>query len=362
MKALSVVGARPQFIKSLAVSRALRARHTEVLVHTGQHYDYEMSKVFFEGLNLPEPDYNLGVGSGNHGEQTGRMLMALEGPIAAEGPNVVLVYGDTNSTLAGALAAAKLNVPVAHVEAGLRSYNRSMPEEINRVVADHVSSMLFCPTPHAVENLAREGIRDGVVMTGDVMIDAARLSAEAAGKTSSIMRELSLRPRGYFLATVHRASNTDKLGNLERIVEAFLALELPVVFPVHPRTRKSLEQGGLFERIEASKNVRLIPPQGYLDFVELERNARAILTDSGGIQKEACFYGVPCVTLREETEWVETVERGYNTLVGADKDAIVQAAERAARTGPLPPARDLYGDGHAAEKIVAALESFTGKS
>jgi UDP-N-acetylglucosamine 2-epimerase (non-hydrolysing) len=354
VKVLSVVGARPQFIKAAPVSRELRKAHQEILVHTGQHYDYELSMVFFEGLELPEPDHNLGVGSGTHGEQTGKMLMALEEVMVDEAPDVVLVYGDTNSTLAGALAAAKLHIPVAHVEAGLRSFNRRMPEEINRVLTDHVSDLLFCPTQTAVDNLRDEGIEVGVWLTGDVMLDALLESIEVAEEKSAILERLGLSNGSYLLATVHRPSNTDDRENLRSIVEAFLALEEPLVIPLHPRTEKALKRFGLYAALAGDDRVILTEPLGYLDFLKLERHARMILTDSGGVQKEAYFLHRPCITLREETEWVEALEGGWNVLAGAKCERILTGV----RERNLDEHRSLFGDGKASGTIVELIEGW----
>ncbi|HFE52419.1 MAG TPA: UDP-N-acetylglucosamine 2-epimerase (non-hydrolyzing), partial [Bacteroidetes bacterium] len=324
-KVLSVVGARPQFIKAAPVSRALRRKFHEVLVHTGQHYNADMSDVFFRDLDLPEPDVHLGVGSGTHAWQTGEMMVRLEKVLLEERPDVVLVYGDTNSTLAGALVASKLTVPLAHVEAGLRSYNRSMPEEINRVLTDRVSQFLFCPTQRAVENLRREGIEEGVYRVGDVMLDAARQFSQLADERVDILERLGLREKEYVLVTVHRAANTDDPGRLRAIVEALLRIQTLVVFPIHPRTEKALTQFGLREELREAPHVFDLSPVSYLENLQLERAAAKILTDSGGIQKEAYFFGIPCITLREETEWVETVEDGWNVLVGADTNRILDA-------------------------------------
>lgn len=352
MKVLTVVGARPQFIKAAPVSSALRKGHQEVFVHTGQHYDYEMSKIFFEGLNLPEPDDNLGVGSGRHGQQTGKMLAELEEVMLGERPDVVLVYGDTNSTLAGALAAVKLHIPVAHVEAGLRSFNRQMPEEINRVVTDHVSDLLFCPTQTALEHLKNEGIENGVWLTGDVMLDALLENIKVAEEKSSILDRLGLRTEAYLLATVHRPSNTDHRQNLANIVAALLEIGEPVVLPVHPRTEKALKRFGLYAPLSEAEGIILTQPLGYLDFLALEQHARMILTDSGGVQKEAYFLHKPCITLREETEWVETLENGWNVLVGANKDKILSnLRDRQISAAP----KELFGDGRAAERIMRHL-------
>jgi UDP-GlcNAc3NAcA epimerase len=348
MKIVTVVGARPQFIKAAVVSRAVRRSHREVLVHTGQHYDAQLSDIFFRELALPHPDYHLGVGSDSHARQTARMLEGLEELLLLERPERVIVYGDTNSTLAGALAAAKLNLPLAHVEAGLRSYDRSMPEELNRVLTDHCADFLFCPTAIAVDNLANEGIAKGVHLVGDVMYDSVLQQTPSDDKASETLSRFGLTAGGYALATVHRAANTDDPSRLESILKALASLAEPVVLPLHPRTRKSMAAAGL----SAASNVRLLEPLGYGDMLALEKNARCILTDSGGVQKEAFFFGVPCVTLREETEWPETVQCGWNVLVGVDSERIVEAAKRPVPQGEHP---SLFGDGHAAEKIARLL-------
>ncbi len=357
MKVLTVVGARPQFIKAAPVSKALRAAgHAEILVHTGQHYNDNMSAVFFRELAIPEPDYNLEVGSGSHGWQTGQMLMHLEEVIQEQKPDWVLVFGDTNSTLAGALASVKLQVSVAHVEAGLRSHNRTMPEEYNRVLTDHCSDLLFCPTQTAVDNLAREGITQGVHLVGDTMYDAVLQFAEIARQGSTILQRLGLTPKGYLLATVHRPYNTDVPENLRNILAAFAEIGEPIIFPVHPRTRKMIaELDGMFNVGHGASNVSMIEPVGYLDMLTLEQNARLVLTDSGGIQKEAYFFGVPCVTLRLETEWVETVEAGWNRLVRLEPSQILHAVKvmlLSARAKERPP---LFGDGTAAQHVVRIL-------
>jgi UDP-N-acetylglucosamine 2-epimerase len=358
MKILDIVGARPQFIKLAPIYKAIELHNREdsqsaieeVLVHTGQHYDYEMSQIFFDELGLKAPDYHLGVGSGTHGQQTGEMLKKIEEVLLEEKPDLVMVYGDTNSTLAGALATAKLHIPLAHVEAGLRSFNKKMPEEINRVLTDHVSDLLFCPTQTAVENLRREGIEKGVHLVGDVMYDAVLLYLNLAEKKSEIMERLGLEPKSYAVVTVHRAENTDQPERLRAIFEGLerVAEEgLSVILPLHPRTRKQLNALGMHP-----KEVRVLDPVSYLDMLVLEKNARVILTDSGGVQKEAFFFRVPCVTLREETEWVETVETGWNTLVGCDPWRMVQAALETRLGGEsVWP----YGDGRAAERIVLCL-------
>ncbi|WP_243089948.1 non-hydrolyzing UDP-N-acetylglucosamine 2-epimerase [Thermus neutrinimicus] len=354
MTVVSVVGARPQFIKAAAVSRVLRATPglREVLVHTGQHHDDNMSRVFFEELEIPEPDYHLGIGGGTHGQNTGRMLEAIEGVLLKEKPDWVLVYGDTDSTLAGALAAAKLHIPVAHVEAGLRSFNRRMPEEINRVLTDHVSDLLFAPTETAVQNLLREGIpADKVHLVGDVMYDAALYYGEKAERESQILQRLNVAPKGYILATVHRAENTDDPVRLRVILEALAQVhrEVPVVFPVHPRTRKRAEAYGLEELLD---RMLTIEPVGYLDMVMLEKNARLIATDSGGVQKEAFFYRVPCATLRDETEWVELVESGWNRLCPPkDVESLVGCFLNVWDGALIFP----YGNGRAAAGVATLL-------
>jgi UDP-N-acetylglucosamine 2-epimerase len=353
MKIVSIVGVRPQFVKAAPVSRALRQGRGlhEVLVHTGQHYDYGMSDVFFEELHIPPPDHNLGVGSGPHGWQTGQMLMRIEEVLLAERPNWVLVYGDTNSTLAGALAAVKLHVPVAHVEAGLRSFNRSMPEEHNRVLTDHAADLLLCPTQTAVDNLAREGVARGVHLVGDVMYDAVLYNTALAEERSDVLTRLSLTAGGYALATIHRPHNTDDPHRLAAVLVALEEVgagEGPVVLPAHPRTQHAMQALGY----RPGPGLRVIEPVGYLDMLALERHARLILTDSGGVQKEAYFFAVPCVTLRRETEWVETVQAGWNRLAGDDPDGIVRAARDLRPTG-VP--RPVFGDGRAAAKIAALI-------
>lgn len=357
-KVVSIVGARPQFIKAAAVSRLLRAAPgtIEVLLHTGQHYDDELSAVFFRELEIPAADHNLGIGSGNQGSQTGRMLEAIETVLFVEAPEWVLVYGDTNSTLAGALAAAKLGLPLAHVEAGLRSFNRGMPEEINRIVADHVSDLLFAPTPAAVANLAREGIGGTkVALVGDVMYDALLHYGRRAERESSVLARLRLTPGEYVLATIHRAENTD---NRERLAVIFSALaelsrEIAVVVPLHPRTRSALADARF--PLDADLGLRIVGPVGYLDMVMLERHARFIATDSGGVQKEAYFNRVPCVTLRTETEWIELVDAGWNTLAPPTDATSVREVLRRALDARPPVWQPLYGDGTAAAAIVERL-------
>jgi UDP-N-acetylglucosamine 2-epimerase len=363
-KILTIIGARPQFIKAAPVSRALRERGglREVLVHTGQHYDANMSQVFFDELEIPAPHFNLGVGSGGHGEQTGEMLKRLEPLMVSQKPDLVLVYGDTNSTLAGALVASKLRMLVAHAEAGLRSFNRSMPEEINRVVADHLSTLLFCPTKTAVLNLKKEGIAKNVFTTGDVMYDAALMFSKKAEQKSNVLSRLGLQPKRYILATVHRPENTDDKNRLANIFAALekLAEDTTVVFPLHPRTKKMAQSFSLAQRLS---KVKVIEPAGFLDMIRLESNASLIVTDSGGVQKEAYFHRVPCVTLRKETEWVETVEAGWNTLA---KDLSQNAIAGLARKMMVPDGTRKtireYGDGKAAGKMAGYIGSWAGRA
>jgi UDP-N-acetylglucosamine 2-epimerase len=354
VRIVTIVGNRPQFVKAAAVSRLLRERHEELLVHTGQHYDDELSRVFFDELGIPAPDRELGAGSGTNTAQTARMLGALESVLAELEPRLVLVYGDTNTTLAGALAAAQAGVPVGHVEAGMRSFDRAMPEELNRVLTDHASSLLLCSTQTALDNLASEGVQGEAHLVGDVMADVSLAFREIAAARSTIVSDQGLDPGSYLVVTAHRAGNVDDPARLERLVALVEALPGPVVFPVHPRTRARLEAAGLLDRLAG---VTLAAPLGYLDFLELTRHARAIVTDSGGVQKEAYLLGVPCVTLRDTTEWVETVEAGWNVLVDLDRDAALTALER------TPPAErpELYGGGHAAERVRDAVSAYTAR-
>lgn len=366
LKIITIIGARPQFIKVATVSRAIRQRITdyyspaitETIIHTGQHFDANMSEVFFRELDIPEPDYNFGIGGGSHGKNTGRMIEALEDVLVKEQPDWVLIYGDTDSTLAGAIAAAKLHIPVAHVEAGLRSYNRIMPEEINRIVADQLSTLLFCPTQTAMDNLEKEGFphaltahtRQQVINVGDVMYDAALFYADLAEEKSRIMQSMALKPRQFVLATIHRAENTDDPDRLTNIMSALngIAEEIPVTLPLHPRTQKKLIP-------QDYPAVTYIEPVGYLDIVMLEKNARVIITDSGGVQKEAYFHGTPCVTVRNETEWVELVAAGANVLAGTQSESIVSAFQQ--MRDKAIATRRLYGDGNAAGKILSTLKS-----
>ncbi|KKG67233.1 non-hydrolyzing UDP-N-acetylglucosamine 2-epimerase [Methanosarcina mazei] len=355
MKIASIVGVRPQFVKASVVSRELRKKHKEILIHTGQHYDYEMNQVFFEELGIPEPDYYLGVGSGSHGFQTGEMLKKIEEILISEKPELVLTYGDTNSTLAGALAASKIGIKSAHVESGLRSFDRSMPEEINRILTDHCSDILFCPTQNAVDNLKREGITENVFLTGDVMVDSLLYNKEIAENKSQILKNLNLNSKEYLVATIHRASNTDNKENLTNIVDAFSELNENIVFPVHPRTEKLLKNYGLYDSLNSF--VTLIEPLGFFDFIKLMNHAKMILTDSGGVQKEAYILQVPCVTLRNNTEWVETIEDGWNVLVGCNKNNIVKMVEEFNYLANTY--RNQYGNGNASTEIASIIEKIS---
>jgi UDP-GlcNAc3NAcA epimerase len=349
LRVVTVIGNRPQFVKAAAVSRTLRAAHEELLVHTGQHYDDELSTVFVEELGIPRPERELGIGGGSNTEQTARMLAALGPLLADERPDAVLVYGDTNSTLAGGLAAAQAGIPVAHVEAGMRSFDRRMPEELNRVLTDHLSDLLLAPSDTAVENLRRESVHGAVRLVGDVMVDVAHLVQPRARGELAPLRDAGVQPGGYLLATAHRAGNVDDPDRLRALVTLLSAVPAPVVLPLHPRTRARLHDGGLLEPL--GERVTLTPPLGPLPFTSLLVHARAVLTDSGGVQKEAYLAGVPCVTLRDTTEWVETVQTGWNVLVDLDADAALRALDR-----PLPDGRpELYGDGRAGERVVAEL-------
>ncbi len=349
MKILSVVGARPQFIKAAPLSKELRKNFEEVLVHTGQHYDYGMSPIFFKELDIPNPDYNLGIGSGKQGEQTGKMVIELEKVLLKEKPNLVLVYGDTNSTLAGSLAASKLNIKIGHIEAGLRSYNREMPEEINRLISDHLSDLLFCPTETAVKNLKREGIKKGVFNVGDVMYDSLLVNKKVANQKSHILKNLNLKPKTYNYATVHRAENTDKRDNLKKIFKAFDKSRELIIFPVHPRARKMINEF----KLDTPVNVKMIDPVGYLDNLVLMEGAKKILTDSGGVQKEAYLLKIPCITLRSETEWTETVDDGWNILVGTNTEEITASIKN---FSPKGDQHSYFGEGHASVNIVERIQ------
>jgi UDP-N-acetylglucosamine 2-epimerase len=357
MRILTIIGNRPQFVKAAAVSRRLREDHDELIVHTGQHYDDELSRVFFEELGVPAPDRELGAGSGTNSAQTARILAALEPLLGELRPDLALVYGDTNSTLAGALAAAQGSVPLGHVEAGMRSFDRSMPEELNRVLTDHASDLLLCSTETAVTNLEREAVQGEIALVGDVMADVSLAFRDIAEERSDALAERGLEPGSYLVVTAHRAGNVDDPDRLLQLVELLEALPLPAVFPLHPRTRARLEAAGLLERLSGAGGIDLGPPLGYLDFLKLARHARAILTDSGGVQKEAYLLGVPCVTLRPSTEWVETVNAGWNVLVDLDREAALAALDR------RPPSErpELYGGGKAAEMVREALSAYTGR-
>ncbi len=382
MKVLSIVGARPQFIKAAVVSKELRRiGGVELLVHTGQHYDVNLSEVFFRELDLPEPNYYLGIGSGRHGEQTARMLTGIEEVLLQEDPDLVIVYGDTNTTLAGALAPVKLHIPVAHIEAGLRSFNRQMPEEINRIVVDHCSDLLFCPTETAVQNLENEGFHNVVsdldfgsrwktplvINVGDVMLDLAREARDRLDREeqeTDILARYGLKPREYILATIHRAANTDDPDNLRNILEAMRQMGVrgwKVLFPIHPRTRKAMEKAGLLAMVD-TEAIITSDPISYREMIALESNARLLLTDSGGVQKEAYFFGVPCVVARAETEWTELVEIGWNRIAGAKTEAILATVEAILHedfaTKPRP---DFYGDGRASARIVGVLKRFVAQ-
>jgi UDP-GlcNAc3NAcA epimerase len=352
VKILSVVGARPEFIQAAPVSRAIRQQHEEILVHTGQHYDYAMSQAFFDELDLPAPDYNLEVGSGSHASQTGEMLVRLEEVMLRERPDVVIVRGDTNSTLSAALAASKLHIPIVHIEAGERSFDRATPEEINRIVADRLSDVHLCTSRSAVAQLAAEGIRQSVHWTGDVMLDATLSNTAIALERSTALERLDLRPGQYVLATVHRAVNTDVTENLQQILEAFSASTETVVFPIHPRTCAAIQR----LQIASGSNVKLINPVGYLDMLLLEKHARLIATDSGGVQREAYFLGVPSLTLREQTEWKEIVEAGWSVLVGSNADRILKHWTTFSPRAERPP---IFGDGHASQRIAAVIDGLS---
>ena len=348
-KIVSVVGARPNFIKCAPLSRRIRELFDEVLIHTGQHYDYSLDKVFFEELGIPRPDYHLGVGSAPHGAQTGRMLEKIEEVLLKEKPELVLVYGDTNSTLAGALAASKLGIKIAHVEAGLRSFDRRMPEEINRVLTDHCSDLLFCSIKSSVNNLKREGITRGVHLSGDVMADSMRENLNKSDEQINTLEEYSLEPRKYILATIHRQENTESAVKLKNIAEALCEFN-NVIFPCHPRTKAKLKSLGLWEELDSQ--VKIIEPVGYLQMLALEKNAEKIVTDSGGMQKEAYILGKPCVTIRENTEWLETLKGGWNILVKAEKESITRAIKKSV---PRSPQDKIFQPG-ASDKIVKTLK------
>ena len=355
MKIVTIIGARPQFIKAAVVSRAMRLRSneiTEVIVHTGQHFDSNMSDIFFDELDIPKPHYHLGVGGGTHGQNTGRMLEKIEEVLLEEKPDYLLVYGDTDSTLAGTLAAVKLHIPVAHVEAGLRSFNRKMPEEINRILTDHASDLLFTPTITAVENLNQEGIQaEKIKQVGDVMYDAALFYGAKVEQNNDLLTTLQIQSKKYALVTLHRAENVDDKARLESIIKGLGHYENQIILPLHPRTKKMMESFG----IVLPKNIKIIDPVGYLDMILLEKHAALIATDSGGVQKEAYFHKVPCVTLRDQTEWIELVKNGANILTGADTIAIISALDKASNVNPTVFDKPLYGNGTTGSEIVDLL-------
>lgn len=369
---LSITGVRPQFVKAAMVCAAAerynRAQDREsqvrhLLLNTGQHYDYGMADVFFKQLPLPQPEYNLGIGSGSHGAQTGAMLEKIEQVLQADRPDCVIVYGDTNSTLAGALAAVKLHVPVAHVESGLRSFNRRMPEEINRIVADHVSSLLLCPTHGAVEQLRSEGIVDNVHFTGDVMLDAVQIFSNIAEKDSTVLKDLGIAAKRYILVTIHRAENTDSPERVGELVETLCSLEQPTIFSMHPRLRSKLDHEpqyrALGTQLRQAAHVRITQPMPYLDMLHLENNAQLIMTDSGGVQKEAYFLSTPCLTLRDETEWTDTLKDGWNQVVGTSPTKILPIVRSLwSNNGSTPagkPVLAVFGDGRAGDHILQIL-------
>jgi len=352
MKILSVVGARPQFVKLAVMHPSIVSKHEHCIVHTGQHYDYQMSQTFFEELDIPDPDHNLGVGSGSHGAMTGKALEAIEKVLMEERPDIVLVYGDTNSTLAASLAAVKLHIKLAHVEAGLRSFCKAIPEEVNRIVTDHVSDVLFCPSVTSVRNLRNEGITKGVFNTGDVMIEG--LIKVTPKLKLDILNKYSLEPGRYVLSTIHRQENADFREKMAEIIGAMIDYDGRIILPLHPRTMKNLAAWGMIDRLRSAANVTVTEPLGFLEFASLEKNAKAILTDSGGIQKEAYFYNVRCITTRDETEWTETLEGGWNVLVKADRNEILKAL-----TSPVPTSvkGSPYGDENVSKNIVKILEN-----
>jgi UDP-GlcNAc3NAcA epimerase len=348
MKIVSVVGARPEFIQAMPVSRAVSVDHEEVLVHTGQHYDYQMSQTFFDELEIPSPDYNLGIGSGSQAQQTANIMICLEEVLLKEKPELVIMRGDTNSSLAATLTSSKLNIPFAHIEAGERSFNRSMPEEINRLVADRLANMHFCVSENAIHNLVAEGLTDSVYLVGDVMLDALLYAQPLARAKSTVLERLQIEPHRYSLVTIHRPGNTDKAERLKEIMSALNRVSEKIIVPVHPRTQKALFNLD----IQLGEHMGLIEPVSYFDMITLEENARLIATDSGGVQREAYYLGVPCLTLRDETEWVATVDTGWNKLVGADSMRILDAWFNLIPPSAHPP---IYGTGVAAQKIAEAL-------
>ena len=354
-KILTIIGARPQFIKAAPFSKAIRQHFNEVIVHTGQHYDENMSRIFFDEMNIPEPDYNLNVGSGGHGKQTGEMMIRLEEVVLKEKPDYIVVFGDTNSTIAGALVAAKLHIPIGHIEAGLRSFNRKMPEEINRIGTDVLASQLFCPTDNAVELLKREGITNEVYQCGDIMYDAMLHFSDISNERSTVLSDMTLEPGAYHLFTMHRPENTDHPERIKAIFKGLEASDKTIVYPVHPRMKAILQSSEIIEYVNKVKTLKMIEPVGYLDMIQLEKNASKLITDSGGMQKEAYFVQKPCITIRDESEWVETVDAGYNVIVGSDTEKI-----RSAIMDFDPDFKDdhLYGDGKSAQAIANHILEF----
>lgn len=353
MKIATIIGTRPNFIKCAPVSKVLRKGFDEILIHTGQHYDFEMNKIFFEELGIPEPDYHLNIKSQKHGYQTGIMLYKIEELLLKIKPNIVLVYGDCNTTLAGALAAVKQNILLAHIEAGLRSFDKSMPEEINRILTDHCSNLLFCPTKTSILNLKNEGLKYGIYLTGDVMNDSLKNNLKISEK-SKILERLGLTPKNYFLLTIHRQGNTDSITFLSNIIKALSYKEdIKIIFPIHPRTEKIIKNYNLKKKI--GKNIQIIKPVGYFDFLWLQKNAKKILTDSGGVQKEAYILKIPCITLRDNTEWIETVKDGWNVLVGNNIDTIINAIEE---FKPIQKHNNIFGNGKAANNIFKTLQKY----
>lgn len=355
MKLLTIIGARPQFIKAAPFSNAIRKYAEEIIVHTGQHYDENMSKIFFDEMGIPEPDYNLEVGSGGHGRQTGEMMIRLEDVVLKEKPDYIVVFGDTNSTIAGALVAAKLHIPIGHIEAGLRSFNRKMPEEINRIGTDVLSSQLFCPTDNAVKLLGKEGIKNEVYQCGDIMCDAMLHFLPVSDEKSQILKELDLKSGDYHLFTMHRPENTDHPDRIMSIFKGLEASGKTIVYPVHPRMRSILNAPEIRENVNKVKNLRMIDPVGYLDMIQLEKHADKIITDSGGMQKEAYFVKRPCITIRDESEWVETVDAGYNVIVAADPHKIADAIRN---FDPEIKDDGLYGDGKSANYIAEKIKEY----
>ena len=349
MKIATIVGARPQFIKYACLYNDLRKEYDEILIHTGQHYDYEMSKIFFDQFHIPTPNYNLNIHENTHGKQTGKMIIEIEKILLKEKPDLTLVFGDTNSTLAGALTSTKLHIPTAHIEAGLRSFDREMPEEINRVLTDHMSEILFAPTKYAMQNLKNEGIKKNIYNVGDLMYDLLMQLTHLIEK-SNILEKLNIQSKKYILFTLHRQSNTDNIKNITTILSSLSSIDENIIFPIHPRTFKKIKE----YNVNVGKNIKIIKPLGYIDFLSLEKNAKKIITDSGGIQKEAYIFKVPCITLREDTEWVETVDDDWNILVGSNKEKIINAINN---FSPNNKQFNHYGNGNANKKIIKIINN-----